>query len=96
VAADGTVYTTGYFQGTADFDPGGGAFNLTSLGSEDVFLSKLNPPALLTIGDACGTTWTPMVCRIRASRGWQAWPWNCSDRPTPRSAMSTTSPAAKR
>jgi hypothetical protein len=42
VAADGSVYTTGYFQDTADFDPGAGAFNLTSAGDRDVFVSKLD------------------------------------------------------
>jgi hypothetical protein len=37
------VYTTGYFQGTADFDPGVGVFNLTTAGfSDDVFISKLD------------------------------------------------------
>ena len=38
----GNVYTTGLFQGTADFDPGGGVFNLTIAGSGDVFISKLD------------------------------------------------------
>ncbi len=38
----GNVYTTGYFGGTIDFDPGVGVFNLTSSG-DDVFLSKLDP-----------------------------------------------------
>jgi Ca2+-binding RTX toxin-like protein len=44
IAVDGlgTIYTTGYFQGTADFDPGVGSFNLTSAGSSDIFVSKLN------------------------------------------------------
>lgn len=44
VAADssGNVYTTGLFFGTADFDPGPNVFNLTSAGSADVFLSKLD------------------------------------------------------
>jgi gliding motility-associated-like protein len=38
----GNVFTTGNFTGTADFDPGAGTFNITSLGSEDIFLSKLD------------------------------------------------------
>jgi VCBS repeat-containing protein len=42
VAADGSVYTTGYFSGTVDFDPGGGTWNLTATGC-DIFLSKLDP-----------------------------------------------------
>lgn len=39
----GNVYTTGSFWGTVDFDPGPGFFNLTSAGSYDVFVSKLDP-----------------------------------------------------
>ena len=42
VDGSGNVYTTGYFQGTADFDPGAGTSNLTSMGEGDVFVSKLN------------------------------------------------------
>lgn len=38
----GNVYTTGYFQGTTDFDPGTGVFNLTSFGGSDLFVSKLD------------------------------------------------------
>ncbi len=38
----GNVYTTGYFQGTVDFDPGNGVFTLTSMGSHDAFISKLD------------------------------------------------------
>ncbi len=36
------IYTTGYFQGTADFDPGAGVYNITSAGSNDIFISKLD------------------------------------------------------
>ncbi len=39
---DGNVYTSGYFRGTADFDPGASTFNLTSAGNNDVFISKLD------------------------------------------------------
>jgi len=38
----GNVYTTGYFSGISDFDPGLGVSNLTSAGSFDIFISKLN------------------------------------------------------
>jgi hypothetical protein len=36
------VYTTGFFQNTADFDPGAGVYNLTSSGQDDIFILKLN------------------------------------------------------
>jgi len=39
---NGDVYTTGSFWGTADFDPGAGVFNLTSISQDDIFISKLD------------------------------------------------------
>ncbi|CAN5265868.1 hypothetical protein BH09BAC5_BH09BAC5_12850 [soil metagenome] len=42
VDISGNIYTTGYFQGTADFDPGASTYNLTSAGLSDIFISKLD------------------------------------------------------
>jgi Secretion system C-terminal sorting domain/Beta-propeller repeat len=44
IAIDGSnnVYTTGYFLGTADFNPGAGAANLISTGQSDIYISKLD------------------------------------------------------
>ncbi len=39
----GNVYTAGLFYETADFDPGMGTVNLTSTGSYDAFVWKLDP-----------------------------------------------------
>ena len=38
----GNIYTIGYFEGTADFDPGPGVYNLTSLFAHEVFIQKLD------------------------------------------------------
>ena len=42
VGADGGVYVTGSFYGTADFDPTTGTSNLTSSGTNDGFVYKVN------------------------------------------------------
>jgi len=42
VDAAGSVYLTGGFTGTVDFNPGSGVNNLTSAGGADVFVSKLD------------------------------------------------------
>src|SRR4029078_109702 len=39
----GNILTTGHFEGTVDFDPGSGTYNLVSVGSLDAFISKLDP-----------------------------------------------------
>ena len=43
IAVDGAgnIYSTGYFEGTANFN-GKGSYNLTSAGGKDVFISKIN------------------------------------------------------
>jgi hypothetical protein len=45
-SAGGDIYTTGYFQGSVDFDPGAGTNTLTSAGDKDVFISKLDASGL--------------------------------------------------
>jgi hypothetical protein len=40
--AAGNVYTTGFFQGTADFDPSAATLSFSSAGSDDIFISKLD------------------------------------------------------
>ena len=42
VDAAGNVYTTGYFSGYADFDPGAGSYYLSSFGLYDGFILKLD------------------------------------------------------
>src|SRR5258706_6482447 len=42
VDAAGNVYTSGVFSNTVDFDPGPGTYNLTSTGTYDMFISKLD------------------------------------------------------
>lgn len=38
----GNVYSTGFYNGTADFDPGPGVFTVASLGDYDIYVSKLD------------------------------------------------------
>lgn len=40
--SDGNVYTTGQYRLTVDFDPGAGVFEMTSSGTDAIFVSKLD------------------------------------------------------
>jgi hypothetical protein len=56
VDTSGNVYTSGYFQDTADFNPGTGTFDLISEGSNDIFVSKLNTSGDFVWAKAMGGT----------------------------------------
>ena len=56
VDASGNVYVTGYFEATADFDPGSGSSNLTSAGGKDVFFAKYNSSGELVWAKGVGGT----------------------------------------
>ncbi|MFH0893680.1 MAG: SBBP repeat-containing protein [Bacteroidota bacterium] len=58
----GNVYTTGYFWGTADFDPGPSSYPLTSAGNDDVYVTKI---------DASGNlVWAVRFGGTSADYGW--------------------------
>ena len=50
------IYTIGGFFDTADFDPGSNVFNLTSLGDNDIFVSKLNKDGSFAWAIGIGST----------------------------------------
>ncbi len=56
VDVSGNVYTTGYFYGTVDFDPGVGVFNLASSGNKDIFLNKLDASGIFVWSKNIGGT----------------------------------------
>ncbi len=79
VDASTTIYTTGYYQGTVDFDPGAGISDITSGGQLDVFILKIQqcspplaptsttPAASLTL---CGTGSTSLTASGTGTLGW--------------------------
>lgn len=54
--ASGNIYFTGYFTSTVDFDPGVGTFNMTSNGSYDVFVCKLDASGNFVWAKSVGET----------------------------------------
>ena len=64
VGAGGNVIITGYFSGTADFDPGSGTTNLTSGGNDDMFFVKLNSSGELTFAKPLGGTGTDRATAV--------------------------------
>lgn len=54
--AAGNVFTSGYFTGTVDFDPGAGVYNLTSAGNYDIYICKLTAAGVLSWARRIGAT----------------------------------------
>ena len=52
----GNVYATGLFANTADFDPGAGVFNLTSAGSWDIYIAKLDSSGIFQWAKRIGSS----------------------------------------
>jgi len=60
------VAITGYFSGTADFDPGVSVYNLTSNGGQDVFVLKLDGGGNFLWANAMGSTGNDIATSIAA------------------------------
>lgn len=56
VSPAGNVFVTGYFQGTADFDPGAGVAEVTSNGFRDVFMASYTTDGELRWAQGFGGT----------------------------------------
>lgn len=63
--ASGNVYTTGYFVGTADFDPNAGVVLLASVGIVDAFIQKLDANGDLIWAKNIGGTLTSDGIRVQ-------------------------------
>ena len=56
VGSDGSTYYTGAFFATKDFDPGPGVYNLTSNGTSDIAIYKLDPLGNFLWAKSIGST----------------------------------------
>jgi hypothetical protein len=56
VDSSDNVYITGYFRGTADFDPGSATDNHAAAGEEDIFLTKINFDGSYDLTETMGGT----------------------------------------
>ncbi len=65
VGSDGSIYTTGYFSGTVDFDIGSGVSNVMAAGSNDTFIHKMSqaspPPTITSFTPASGQLGTTVT-----------------------------------
>jgi hypothetical protein len=50
----GNIYATGYFEAISDFDPGLGSYSLSAVGSEDIFIMKIDPLGVFLWARAMG------------------------------------------
>src|SRR3977135_2113986 len=60
----GNILITGYFSGSADFDPSAGVYMLTSAGDDDVFFGKYDQNGNLIWVNRIGGTGTDHALRI--------------------------------
>lgn len=61
----GSIYTTGYFSGTVDFDTGLGVHNVTAAGSNDTFIHKMRqastPPTIISFAPTTGPVGSTVI-----------------------------------
>lgn len=64
VDAQSNVLVAGYFNGTADFDPGTGVVNLVSAGAEDIYVSRLTSAGEFSWAFAIGGAGADKACGL--------------------------------